>query len=253
MTVRMARLAPFALTLVFWWLLTSGLHALPPIQLPSPASVWNFAVLSARQGVLQSAVLGSLGRFAVGFTLGLVIGVPLALFTASSASISEMVSPAAKFFQAISGVTWIPLALVWFGISNAASVFIILNTTFFIIFYATLTGIRSIDPRLRQSVRTLGGGYWSELHQVLLPGSLPHLFTGVRVAVGYGWRALIASEIITSGAGLGVLIWNGQRELNTQEIFVGLLLIGTISFVLDHFVLQSLEKMTVVRWGLRTR
>lgn len=245
------RFLPFAVAVFLWWLLTSGVHLVAPIQLPSPSSVWSSATILAGQGMLGSAVVGSLVRFAVGFALGLIIGAPFALLAASSTLISDMVLPAAKFFQAISGVTWIPLALVWFGISSAASIFIIFNTTFFIIFYATLTGVRSIDPHLRQSIRVLGGGYAAEFRHVLLPGSLRHVLTGVRVAVGYGWRALIAAEIITSGAGLGVLIWNGQRELNSQEIVVGLLLIATISFVLDRFVLRFLEQATVIRWGLR--
>jgi taurine transport system permease protein len=249
--MKLIRLLPFAVAVLLWWLLTSGTHLVAPIQLPSPGSVWSFAVTSAGQGILGSAILGSLQRFAIGFALGVILGAPLAVAVASSTAFSEMVLPAAKFFQAISGVTWIPLALVWFGISSAASIFIILNTTFFIIFYATLTGVRSINPRLRHSIRALGGGFIAEFRHVLLPGALPHVFTGVRVAVGYGWRALIASEIITSGAGLGVLIWNGQRQLNTQEVFVGLILIGTISFVLDRFILQFLEDITVVRWGLR--
>lgn len=168
------RFLPFVVLLCAWALVTTVLDLYPPILLPSPESVAGYAFDAVVDGVLTSAIWGSVGRFLVGLALGGVLAVPLALMAASSPSASSMILPFAKFFQAISGVTWIPLAVLWFGISSAAAVFIIVNTTFFIVFYATLTGVRSIDQRLPQSVRTLGGGYHQILWQVLIPGSLPH-------------------------------------------------------------------------------
>jgi NitT/TauT family transport system permease protein/taurine transport system permease protein len=250
---KVLRVVPFLVMLFAWWLFTSGLHAVPAIRLPSPEGVLTYAREAAQQGVLFDAIKGSVLRFAAGLVLGLALGAPLALWVAISDRASEMIMPTAKFFQAISGVTWIPLAVLWFGISSSAAIFIIFNTTFFIIFYAVLTGVRGIEPRLGQSVRTLGGGFRSVLWNVLVPGSMPHVFTGMRVAVGYGWRALVAAEVIAAGRGLGVLIWDGQQELNTQKIFTGLLLIGLISFGMDRLLLRPIEKATIQRWGLSTK
>jgi taurine transport system permease protein len=251
--IRLLRVAPFVLLVGIWWLLTDGLHRFPPILLPSPSDVITYARAGIQDGTLWAAVGGSLKRFVLGLLIGLILAVPIALWIASSKTASDVILPVAKFFQAISGVTWIPLAVLWFGISDSAAIFIIVNTTLFITLYATLTGIRTIDPRLRQSVRTLGGGYRSLLWYVLVPGSLPHVLTGLRVAVGYGWRALVAAEVIASGRGLGVLIWDGQQELNTSEIFTGLLLIGVISFAMDRLLLRPLERVTVQRWGLSAK
>jgi taurine transport system permease protein len=247
------RLLPFAVLFLIWWTVTSGLRLFPPIQLPSPESVFRYAVRAAEQGILLDAVIGSVARFLAGLVLGAALAIPLALLVAGRPRVSDAVLPMAKFFQAISGVTWIPLAVLWFGISSTASIFIIFNTTFFTFFYAMLTGVRSVSPALVQSIRTLGGGYRTVLWQVLLPGALPHLLNGLRVAIGYGWRALIASEIIASGGGLGVLIWEGQQELSTQKIVTGLLLIGAISFTMDRFALAPIEKVTIQRWGLATK
>lgn len=246
------RVLPFVVILATWTIATTVLNLVPPILLPSPDSVARYAVEATDDGVLTSAIWGSFARFLVGLAVGAALAVPLALLAASSETASNMLLPFAKFFQAISGVTWIPLAVLWFGISSAAAVFIIVNTTFFIIFYATLTGVRSIDHRLTQSVHTLGGGYRSTLWHVLLPGSLPHALNGLRVAIGYGWRALIAAEIIASGQGLGILIWQGQQELNTRKIFIGLVLIGVISLGMDRLVLRPVERHTIQRWGLST-
>lgn len=248
--VRFLRLLPFLVLILVWVVVTTVLDLFPSILLPSPESVGRYALEATVDGVLGSAIWGSVARFLTGLALGGLLAVPLALLAASSPGASSMLLPFAKFFQAISGVTWIPLAVLWFGISSRAAVFIIVNTTFFIVFYASLTGVRSIDYRLSQSVRTLGGGYPQVLRQVLVPGSLPHVLNGLRVAVGYGWRALIAAEIIASGQGLGVLIWEGQQELNTRKIFVGLLLIGIISLTMDRLVLRPIERQTIQRWGL---
>jgi NitT/TauT family transport system permease protein/taurine transport system permease protein len=250
--MKFLRLLPFVVLIGAWVLVTTILDLFPAILLPSPESVARYALEATADGVLGSAIWGSVGRFLVGLVVGGLLAVPLALLAASNPAASSMLLPFAKFFQAISGVTWIPLAVLWFGISSGAAVFIIVNPTFFIVFYATLTGVRSIDHRLPQSVRTLGGGYGTILWNVLLPGSLPHVLNGLRVAVGYGWRALIAAEIIASGAGLGVLIWEGQQELNTRKIFVGLLLIGIISLAMDRLVLRPFERRTIQRWGLST-
>jgi ABC-type nitrate/sulfonate/bicarbonate transport system permease component len=246
------RLVPFVVLIALWWLATSGLHLFKPIMLPSPESVFDYGLTAARDGTLSAAVGGSIARFFLGLALGVALAAPLALWVAASRAASDMVLPLAKFFQAISGVTWIPLAVLWFGISSMASAFIIFNTTFFVILFNTLTGVRAINPRLSQSVRTLGGNSATVLWQVLIPGSLVHVFTGLRVAISYGWRTLIAAEIIASGRGLGVLIWDGQQSLNTQEIFTGLLLIGAISFAMDRLLLRPLERVTIERWGLST-
>jgi taurine transport system permease protein len=251
--VKLLRVLPFVLLLVAWWLATTVLHAVPPIKLPAPDAVWSYARDSWYGGTLWASIWGSISRFLYGLGAGAVIAIPLGLGLASSTSMSETFLPLVKFFQAIAGVTWIPLAVLWFGISSSAAIFIIFNTTFFIILYAVMTGVRAISPTLGQSVKTLGGSYGSQLRDVLIPGSLPHVLTGLRVAVGYGWRALIAAEVIASGRGLGVMIWDGQQQLNTAQIFTGLLLIGVISFAIDRLILRPVERNTIQRWGLSTR
>lgn len=236
-----------------WWMTTDVLSLVAPLMLPPPSAVVDFARRAMRDGELVAAIVGSLRRFAVGLSIGVVLGWALAVWVGMSRRAAQFFTPLAKFFQAVAGVAWIPLAVLWFGISSTAAAFIIFNTAFFVVFYTTLTGVQSISDNLFGLVRTLGGGRARVLRHVVLPGSLPHVMNGLRVGVGYGWRALIAAEIITSGAGLGVMIWEGQRTLNTAEIVLGLLLIGLFSYSMDRLVLQRIENRTVVRWGMVDR
>lgn len=246
------RVAPFVAILFVWWLLTDVMDLYAPVILPSPSATFRFVWSAAEQGDLLQAVWGSLSRFLYGLVIGAALATPLGIVLARNRRSSDVLMPFIKFFQAIAGVTWIPLAVLWFGISTRAAVFIIVNTTFFVVLYAVMTGIRTIPPVLLQAVRTLGGTLSTEVRHVLMPGALPHVLTGVRIAVGYGWRTLIAAEIISSGRGLGVMIWEGQQRLNTAQIFAALILIGLISFSMDRFLLRPIERATVERWGLAT-
>lgn len=247
---RWVRGLPFLVIGLAWWVGTDVLNLVAPLMLPSPGSVLRFGQRALTDGELAAAVLGSLGRFAVGLIVGVGLGWSLAVWVGMSPRAATFFTPLAKFFQAVAGVAWIPLAVLWFGISSTAAAFIIFNTAFFVVFYTTLTGVQSISQNMFGLVRTLGGGRFRVLKHVVLPGSLPHVMNGLRVGVGYGWRALIAAEIITSGEGLGVMIWEGQRTLDTAAIVLGLLLIGFISYSMDRLVLQRLERRTVVRWGM---
>ncbi|MGE5572004.1 MAG: ABC transporter permease [Bacteroidota bacterium] len=211
-----------------------------------------YAVKAWRDGSLGDAVFSSAARMSLGFLLGSTIGVALAVVVGSSRLAAGLLEPLAKFFQAVAGPTWIPLAVLWFGMGWVSVSFIIFNTVFFLVFYNTLMGIRTVNQTLVNAVLTLGGRRWDVLREVLIPGSVQGMMVGLRIGIGYGWRALIAAEMIASGRGLGVLIWEGGRYFAISRIFVGLLLIGLISFVLDKAMAQ-LEEHTLGRWGMLNR
>lgn len=251
--MKMLRLLPFILIVVAWWAASDVMHLVPTIMLPAPSSVLQVIFDEAGSGNFLPAVTGSLSRFLLGLIIGVAAGAPLGIWLGVTKTAAAAVLPFLKFFQSIAGVTWIPLAVLWFGISTEAAVFIIVNTTFFIVLYAVVTGVRTIPQSIFDAVRTLGGKRVAILWQVLIPGSLPHVLTGMRIAVGYGWRTLIAAEIIASGRGLGVMIWEGQQQLDTAKVFAALLMIGIVSFSMDRFVIQPLERATIQKWGMATK
>jgi len=247
------RVAPFAVVLGAWWLVTTPWIGVPRYILPSPGTVFSDAVELFAKGTLLDAIVSSIVRMLVGFAFGAALGVSLGILVGINRVVAAFFMPLARFFQAVAGVIWIPLAVLWFGMSWKSVTFIIFNTVFFLVFYNTLMGVQTVPRTITHSILTLGGSSWDVVREALIPGALPSILVGLRVGVGYGWRSLIAAEIIASGQGLGVLIWEGQRLFRIPDIILGLVLIGLISLSMDKLALVPLQARTVERWGVTVR
>jgi ABC-type nitrate/sulfonate/bicarbonate transport system permease component len=110
-------------------------------------------------------------------------------------------------------------------------------------------GIRAVPRIMEQGIRTLGGGYRVLVLQVFLPGALPYIVSGIRSGLGFGWRALVAAELIAATSGLGFLIFDASHYFRTDEILVGIATIGVLWVIMDNAILTPLERRTVKRWG----
>jgi len=239
---------PFAGLLALWWLLAhSGYFR--RATLPTPESVVEALGDLARHGELQADILTSLGRVALGAGISILLGVSLGLAAGLNRPLGELLTPLATFFNAVSGIAWIPLAITWFGLGTAAVTFILVNAVFFLIFFNTMLGVRSVPRIMEQGVRTLGGGLSELIWQVFLPGALPHIMSGIRSGLGFGWRALIAAELIAATSGLGFRIYDASNFFRTDQILVGILVIGILWMLIDGLVLTPLERRTIERWG----
>ena len=232
-----------------WWLVTSGLNVVPPFKLPPPEAVFRSFVELYERGELVSAVFSSVWRMLLGWTAGSVLGITLGLAVGINRYLRTFFSPLVTFFQAMAGPVWIPIAVLWFGLSSASVAFIVFNTVFFLVFYGTLMGVRTTSPLLGDAVRVLGGSRLDVIREVAIPGAIGGILFGLSTGIGYGWRALIAAEIIASGTGLGVLIWEGQRLFRIADIFVALLLIGFLSLLMKRILITPL-KSAIARWGI---
>jgi len=239
---------PFIGLFVAWWAATHFLQV-SSATLPRPEVVWGAAVDLWSSGDLQEDIKVSLGRVALGASISIVLGVGLGLLAGLNRGLGDMLLPLASFFNSVSGIAWIPLAITWFGLGTAAVTFIIVNAVFFLIFFNTVLGVRSVPRIVEQGVRTLGGGYGELVLHVFLPGALPHIMSGVRSGLGFGWRALIAAELIAATSGLGFLIYDAGNFLRSDKILVGILIIGLIWMLMDNLLLKPLERRTVERWA----
>jgi NitT/TauT family transport system permease protein/taurine transport system permease protein len=183
-----------------------------------------------------------------------VVSVPLAVgfgvLVGLSRRLASVLEPVAGFFNSLSGIAWLPLAVTWFGLGWASVTFIMVNTIFFLVFFNTLVGVRTVPRVFEQAIRTLGGSRRHLILQVLIPGAMPSIVTGLRMSIGFGWRALIAAEMIATSTGLGFLIFNAQNFHQTDAILVGIITIGVLWLLTDRLVLQPLERWTIERWGL---
>lgn len=244
-------LFPFAVLVAVWHLISAS-GVLPRIWLPSP-----LAVLAALQDLVASgqyvrSIESSLSKLLVGYCVSVVVGVSLGVLLGVRRSLADFVKPVISFFNALSGIVWIPLAILWFGLGTTTVTFIIWNSMFFLILFSTLLGVRSVPRVYENALLTMGASPWRVIRDVLVPGALPNIVTGLRLGMGVGWRALIAAEIFAAPTGLGQLIFNASYYFRTDVIFVGIITIGIIWLVTDRLVLVRFESWTIRRWGLVT-
>ncbi|MDR0358276.1 MAG: ABC transporter permease, partial [bacterium] len=240
----------FAGLLVVW---VVGWEVVRPqlVTLPSIPEVWHTARQLWDNGQLLANTSASMARWGLGFGIGAVSGLVLGLLAGLRPLIARMAEPVASFFMAISGIIWLPIAIVWFGLGTPTVIFIIWNSVFFLIFANTMLGVRSVATVLEDAVRTLGASRAHIVTRVVIPGALPHILEGLRSGVGFGWRALIAAEIIGANSGLGAMIYQAKEFLRSDTILTGVIIIATIGLLLDA-MLGLAERRTIERWGLVT-
>ncbi len=242
-------LVSFGALFALWYALTArGL--VHPLALASPTAVGRVLLESLRDQSLFGHITASLSRliasiFVAGLA-GLVCGITLGM----NRKLAMFFEPLASFFNALSGIVWLPLAITWFGLTWRTVLFVISNSIFFIVLFNTLLGIRSVPRIYEQAVWTLGGSWRRALVDVLIPGAFPSILIGLRMAMGFGWRALIAAEMVAVTQGLGFMIFNATNYLRTDIILAGILVIGVVAIVLDSLILVPLERLTRLRWAM---
>jgi NitT/TauT family transport system permease protein/taurine transport system permease protein len=243
---------PFVVLVSAWqWLSTMG-H-LPANILPSPLEVARAFVDQYQQGELLRDIRDSMLRLAVGVVAGISTGVMCGVILGMNRRIADVFEPVCSFFNSLSGIAWIPLALVWFGIGPKSVTFVLWNSIYFLVLFNTLLGVRSVPLVFEHAALTLGATRWQVIRDVTLPGALPNIVMGIRMGIGFGWRALIAAEMIGATSGLGFMIYNAGVNHRTDIIVTGIVIIGTIWLATHHFLLLPFERWTIERWGLVTR
>jgi NitT/TauT family transport system permease protein/taurine transport system permease protein len=242
----------FLAIIVAWWMLPR-LIQYPSYMLPSIGTVLDFARESLADGSLLRNVLASLSRLAIGAVLGLALAVPLGIAIALNRHVGDIFRPVLSFLQAIAGIAWVPLTIIWFGIGNGSVIFVIANTIFFASIYNTVVGVQSIPLALHRAVRSHGGRGLSLLTNLILPGALVQILLGIRTSMAYGWRALVASEMIAGSNGLGYMTMEAVQWQRTEVIILGMIVIGVLWMLMDRAVFTVIERRTVERWGLMQR
>jgi NitT/TauT family transport system permease protein len=223
-----------------------------PVLLPSPASVGEYLWTALNDGTLLDAARVTIRRLLVGYAIGLAIGLPLGLLSSTSEFVEDTVGVLALGLQALPSVCWIPLALLWFGQSEGAMLFVVVMGTVWSVVIATDTGTRTLTPTYARAARTMGSEGFHKWTRVILPASLPFLISGMKQGWAFAWRSLMAAEIyvtILTGFGLGHLLHYG-RELNAMEQVIGIMLvIVLIGLATDKLLFAPWERFLHRRWG----
>jgi NitT/TauT family transport system permease protein/taurine transport system permease protein len=243
---------PFVPLVAAWWL-TAALEVFPRAFFPGPVEVAKTAVELVRKGILPEYLADSVGRLAVGAAVGIAIAIPLGVLIGTSRRAHAALWPVLLFFQAVGDIAWLPILLIWFGFGLTTMTFVIVYTVLFPVVLNTVLGIRSVPTDLVRAARSLGASQPRVVWEVLLPGALPNVMTGLRNGLGYGWRALIAAEIIVGTSGIGFLMFDARRAGSVVEIMLGMVILGALWYVVDAWVLAPIERATGQRWGMVTR
>lgn len=246
-------LALLLLVVLGAWVTISATIPRPDRYLPSPLSVVGSSGDLLWKGILPNYLGQTLGRLIAGSVLGLALGIPFGILVGLNRHVAEMFYPVLNFFQSISGIALLPIAMIWWGTTETTVLAVILYTCFFPITFSVLSGVRSIPLIYVNALRTLGASRLRIVRDVLVPGALPSIATGARLSIGYAWRAAIAGEMLAGRRGLGWMIFSAQQVDQTAQVILGMVLIGCLWILLDRYVLRPLESDTIQRWGLVQR
>lgn len=198
---------------------------------------------------LAAYIVDSLIRVASGYGAAVLIGVPAGLALGWWSALARAANPVIQMLRPISPLAWMPLAVIWFGVSNLAPIFLIFLASFFPIVVATMNGVRNVPPMYVQAGRNFGLSTGALIVRVILPAILPRIVVGLRIAFGVAWLVLVAAEMIAVDSGLGYLIIDARNAGKRYDLVVGgMLLIGLIGLALD-IAIQRMEKAKWVRWA----
>jgi len=231
-TLRVA--GPIAL-LVAWWA-ASASGALNPAVLASPQQVASAAWQLWQSGQLQSAVGVSVLRAATGLLFGVSAGLVLGVITGFSRLGEELLDSPLQLLRALPFLSLVPLFMVWFGIGEEARVILIAVATSFPMYVSTAGGVRAVDPRLVEAMRTFGLSRWALIREVVLPAAMPSLLSGLRLSMTLSVIALIAAEEINTTNGIGFLMAQAQTYSRTDILTVCVLLYGLLGLCVDLIV-----------------
>jgi NitT/TauT family transport system permease protein/taurine transport system permease protein len=242
-------LLPFAALIAVWW----AIHAsgdFSPQVLVSPLAVWNAFLHLVTHGVMAEYASTSLRMIGFAALLSLVVGVPVGFAVGVNRYAAHALEGFLRFLQGISGIAWLPLAIIWFGFTHTTTLVIVIYTLIVPIIFNTMIGVRAIPEQYGLALRSLGASRLRLVKDVYLPGALPSIVVGLRLGMGYGWRALIAAEMLVRKGGLGDLIFGARTFGQIDRIITGMIVIGCLYVVVDRLIVQPIENLTVARWGV---
>ncbi|WP_269932628.1 ABC transporter permease [Aminobacter sp. HY435] len=240
-TRRLLTIAVFAAVLGLWWL-ASALGWVNAFLLPSPGKVAATLSDLALSGALARHALVSMQRVGLGYGIAVVAAIVLAVVFSRSAALRSLLDPLLEFLRQVPPLALMPLLMLWLGIGEMQKVGIIVLSCFFPIFLGVRGGIAQVDPKLVEVGKVCGLGHGEIMRRIVLPSSLPSIVVGLRIGLGYSWRALVGAELIASSAGLGYLIVDAENLARTDIVLAGILVIGVIGLVADQLLKWSVSR-----------
>lgn len=212
--------------------------------LPGPSQIFWTMIDLLRDGTLLRHVAASLERVCVGFLIAALVGLTLGVLLGWFRPLADLAKPVVEALRPIPPIAWTPIAILWFGIGNAPSYFLVFIGAVFPVFVNTFSAVRNIDRNQINAALCLGAGPRLLIVDILLPASLPIIFPGLRIALGVGWMCVVAAELIAAQSGLGYMIQTSRMLLQTNYVVAGMIAIGAIGFAMDAAMSRIERRIT---------
>lgn len=225
----------------FWSLLAQYSEGLP-----GPLSTWQAALVLFADPFYDNGpndmgigwnILNSLGRVGVGFGLAALVGIPLGFAIGRFAFLAGMLAPIISLLRPVSPLAWLPIGLLVFEAAGPASIWVIFISSIWPIILNTAAGVASVPQDYLNVAHVLKLSEFKVLTRILFPAVLPHLMTGIRLAIGVAWLVIVAAEMLTGGIGLGFWVWDEWNNLNVEHILIAIIIVGLVGLALEQMLL----------------
>lgn len=248
--VKWARRIVFYILLLVLWQVIAKSGIWPDYVFPGPLAVWNALVNGFQNGMFLQASLSSLERLGIGYGISLVIGVTLGLLIGRIRLVEDTLGSLILGLQALPSVCWLPLALLWFGLTDQAVIFVVVMGALFSITLGVDSGVKNTPPIYLKAARNLGTRGVALSTQVILPAAMPAILNGLKQGWTFAWRSLMAGELLFYSLSLGNLLQTG-RDLNDPSMIMAVMvLIIVIGVAIDTLIFAPIERSVRERWGL---
>jgi len=222
-----------------------------PALMPTLTKVVNSLIVSLADGTMVGHAASTLYRVLFGLSLALVAGLPLGILMGRFHAVENFVLPLASALMPIPSLAWVPVFILWFGLGNTVSILIVFYAALFPMLLNAWAGVRAVNPLWLRAAGAMGADENALFWKVIIPGASPFVITGLRQAFLRAWIAVVGAEMLAaSDWGLGWVIFDAKEFLNTDLMLASLAVIGAIGFAFERLVFGSLERATVLRWGM---
>ena len=250
-TIMLALVVPLALLLGWHLAVKAGMTRL----IPSPADVAEYMVDFAVGGIWDDAfsatlhihLFASMTRVYGGFALAALAAVPLGLLIGRNEKVRALLDPFLQLMRPIPVTAWLPLSMILFGLGPRSAFFLVFLGAFYPILLNTVFGVRSVEKRLFEAASMLGCSGSAQFFRVVLPASLPSIFTGLRLGLGLAWFVIVVGEMTGVPQGLGAVIMDGRTLSRTELVICGMIVIGIAGFISDRIIVAIMNRL--LRWS----
>ncbi|HUU47519.1 MAG TPA: ABC transporter permease [Nitrosopumilaceae archaeon] len=218
---------------------------------PSPYEVGEDLVYMASDGSLFFGIATTIVRLVVGLAIAIGGGIVLGVLMARIETINQTIGSLVLGLQSIPSIAWVPLAILWFGLTDTGIIFVTAIGAMFAVTINTYTGIKNIDPHYIEAARNMGAKGTQLITNVLIPAAFPYMISGFKQGWAFAWRGVIGAELLFSFLGLGFLLNVGRQLNEVSQVIAIMLVIMMIGMAVDGFIFKKIENKVMSRWGLR--